>query len=108
VKTSEEATKFGVLPEEIVPFLDKLSGLPGIRVRGLMTMAPYTEDPEKSRFYFQRLRKVATLVTELLISDRKIRNITMQYLSMGMSQDFEVAIEEGANILRIGHAIFEN
>jgi len=75
--------------------------LPNVRVMGLMTIAPFSEDPENSRPYFQRLKKLA-----LLISVKRIKNVNMEYLSMGMSQDFEVAIDEGANMLRIGRAIF--
>lgn len=102
IKTSEEATKSGVLPEQTLPLVEQISELPGVKVTGLMTMAPFSDNPEGSRPYFQRLRKLA-----MLISDKRIRNVNMDYLSMGMTQDFEVAIEEGANILRIGRAIFE-
>jgi hypothetical protein len=102
VKTSEEATKFGVLPEHTLQLLEKMAELKFVRVCGLMTMAPFTDDPEMSRPYFHRLKKLASL-----ISTKTMRNVSMEYLSMGMTQDFEVAIEEGANILRIGHAIFE-
>lgn len=102
VKTSEEATKFGVLPEQTLPLLEKISLLKHVNVVGLMTMAPFTEHPEESRPYFHRLKKLSTLVAA-----KAMRNVKMEYLSMGMTQDFEVAIEEGANILRIGHAIFE-
>jgi PLP dependent protein len=101
IKTSEEATKFGVLPEHTLPLLEKISELPNVRVMGLMTIAPFSENSEDSRPYFQRLNKLATL-----ISDKRMRNVSMQYLSMGMSQDFEIAIEEGANMVRIGRAIF--
>lgn len=101
VKTSEEATKTGVLPEQMLPLLEKISELPNVRVMGLMTIAPFSENPENSRPYFQRLKKLT-----LLISVKRIKNVNMEYLSMGMSQDFEVAIDEGANMLRIGRAIF--
>ncbi|MFA5147489.1 MAG: YggS family pyridoxal phosphate-dependent enzyme [Candidatus Omnitrophota bacterium] len=101
VKTSEEATKFGVMPEHTLQLLEKISSLKYVSVVGLMTMAPFTEHPEESRPYFHRLKKLSTL-----ISAKAMRNVRMEYLSMGMTQDFEVAIEEGANILRIGHAIF--
>ncbi|MDD5073156.1 MAG: YggS family pyridoxal phosphate-dependent enzyme [Candidatus Omnitrophica bacterium] len=101
VKTSEEATKYGVLPEQALPLIEKIAVLPHIKVMGLMTMAPFTENPEDSRPYFERLKKLS-----LLILTKRIRNVDMRYLSMGMTQDFEVAIEEGANIIRIGHAIF--
>src|SRR3989338_41796 len=101
VKTSEEAAKFGVLPEHTLPLLEKISELPNVRVMGLMTIAPFSENPENSRPYFQRLKKLS-----LLMSVKRIKNVSMEYLSMGMSQDFEVAIDEGANMLRIGRAIF--
>jgi len=101
VKTSEEATKFGVLPEHTLPLIERISELPNVRVVGLMTMAPFSEDPENSRPYFERLKKLS-----LLISVKRIKNVNLEYLSMGMSHDFEVAIDEGANIVRIGRAIF--
>lgn len=101
VKTSEEATKYGVFPEQALPLIERMSALPNIKVMGLMTMAPFTENPEESRPYFQKLKKLA-----MLIRDKRIANVNLEYLSMGMTQDFEVAIEEGANIIRIGHAIF--
>ena len=101
VKTSEEATKYGVLPEQVLPLIERIAELPNIKVMGLMTMAPFTENPEDSRPYFQRLQKVA-----MLVSVKSVKNVRMDYISMGMTQDFEVAIEEGANIIRIGHAIF--
>ena len=101
VKTSEEATKTGVAPEGLLPLLEGISRLPNIKVSGLMTMAPFSEAPESSRPYYERLRKLS-----MLVSGKRIPNIHMEYLSMGMSQDFEVAIEEGANIVRIGRAIF--
>ncbi|MDD4879207.1 MAG: YggS family pyridoxal phosphate-dependent enzyme [Candidatus Omnitrophica bacterium] len=101
VKISEEATKYGVPPEQALPLIEKIAVLPNIKVLGLMTMAPFTENPEESRPYFERLRKLS-----LLILTKRVRNVDMRYLSMGMTQDFEVAIEEGANIIRVGHAIF--
>jgi hypothetical protein len=101
VKTSEDATKYGVLPEQVLPLIESIAVLPNIKVMGLMTMAPLAENPEDSRPYFRRLKKV-----ESLVSMKNIRNVRMDYLSMGTTQDFEVAIEEGANIIRIGHAIF--
>ena len=101
IKTSEEAAKYGVLPERALPLIEEIAVLPNIKIVGLMTMAPFTENPEDSRPYFQKLRKLA-----MLIRDKRIANAGMEYLSMGMTQDFEVAIEEGANIIRIGHAIF--
>jgi uncharacterized pyridoxal phosphate-containing UPF0001 family protein len=90
------------LPEHAVGLLEKVSELPNIKVTGLMTMAPVVPDPELARPYFSRVKKISAI-----ISDKRFRNVEMQYLSMGMTQDFEVAIEEGANIVRVGRAIFE-
>ncbi len=102
VRTSEEASKYGVLPDETLGLVEKISALPNIKVTGLMTMAPLVDNPEMARPYFKKLRQLSEAITE-----RKIENVDMRYLSMGMTQDFEVAIEEGANIVRIGRAIFE-
>ena len=101
VKTSEESAKHGVLPEQVLSLIEKIAVLPNIKVMGLMTLAPFTENAEDSRQYFQRVKKMA-----MLISMKNIKNVRIDYLSMGMTHDFEVAIEEGANIIRIGHAIF--
>jgi len=102
VKTSQEATKYGIVPEEVADLVDKMSVLPNLKITGLMTMAPIVDAPEKSRPYFRKLRELAEV-----IATKKIENVRMQWLSMGMTQDFEVAIEEGANMVRIGRAIFE-
>jgi uncharacterized pyridoxal phosphate-containing UPF0001 family protein len=82
-------------------FVKKVSKCKNIKVKGLMTIAPLVQDPEDARFVFKQLRKIF-----IDISRENIDNIDMDYLSMGMSNDFEVAIEEGANIVRIGTAIF--
>ena len=102
VKTSEEATKYGVAPEEVIALVEKAAALPNIKIMGLMTMAPVVLDAEEARPYFKRLREASEA-----IAAKKIDKVSMRYLSMGMTQDFEVAIEEGANIVRIGRAIFE-
>jgi len=101
VNLSGEATKFGALESEIFRILEPMASLKGISVKGLMTLPPYSEDPEASRPFFQQLRKLAEG-----ISRRKIPGMEMGELSMGMSQDFEVAIEEGATLVRVGTAIF--
>ncbi len=85
--------------EALVPALRHIGGLPHLQVRGLMTMAPYNEDPEESRPYFQRLRRLAEYLQEAL------PGLNFSELSMGMSGDYHVAIQEGATILRIGTAI---
>lgn len=100
VNVSGEATKHGFDPDELRETVSDLLQLPGIRIHGLMTMAPIVENPEEVRPYFRRLRE---LRDEL--SDR-YRQADWRHLSMGMTQDFEVAVEEGATIVRVGSAIF--
>jgi pyridoxal phosphate enzyme (YggS family) len=106
VNTSQEESKFGVSTENTIALLRDISNLDNICVRGLMTMAPLAGDPEDARPYFQGLRELRDKINEIKESlfNQKIK---MDFLSMGMSQDFEVAVEEGANMLRIGTAIFE-
>ncbi|MFQ6044447.1 MAG: YggS family pyridoxal phosphate-dependent enzyme [Candidatus Poribacteria bacterium] len=101
VNTSGEATKYGIKPEEIVGFMERASQYDHLRVRGLMTIGLFADDPEATRPCFQQLRALRDKVAKL-----NLPRIEMKYLSMGMTNDFEVAIEEGANILRIGTAIF--
>ncbi len=101
VNVAGEGTKGGVAPGGIPAVLDAAAGLPGIRVRGLMAIPPLAEDPEASRPYFRRLR---ALLAES--AQRAPRGVELAELSMGMSHDFEVAIEEGATIVRVGTAIF--
>ncbi|NLY18636.1 MAG: YggS family pyridoxal phosphate-dependent enzyme [Clostridiaceae bacterium] len=101
VNISGESTKTGIKPAELLPFLKKVSLYPNLRVMGLMTMAPYTENPESVRWIFRELKNIS-----VDMSRENIDNISMRYLSMGMSQDFEVAIEEGSDIVRIGSDIF--
>jgi pyridoxal phosphate enzyme (YggS family) len=96
VKISDEATKFGVEPSEAVSLVDKISEVSGIRVCGLMGMAPFVADPEETRPYFSKLKEL----WDRLPDEQRL------YLSMGMTQDFEIAIEEGSNMVRIGTAIF--
>lgn len=101
VNVSGEETKCGIKPEEVEPFLKELSKFSRIRVRGLMTIAPIVEDKEEVRPYFSKLRELSKE-----IKSKNIKNVRMDYLSMGMSEDFEIAIEEGANMVRIGRGIF--
>lgn len=96
VKISGEVTKFGTDAEDALRLTESMSQLSGVRVCGLMGMAPFVADPEETRPYFSQLR---TLWDKLPDEQRF-------YLSMGMTQDFEVAIEEGSNMVRIGTAIF--
>jgi pyridoxal phosphate enzyme (YggS family) len=101
VNIAGEKSKFGIYEDRVMDFVKKASKCKNIKVKGLMTIAPLVQDPEDARFVFKQLRKIF-----IDISRENIDNIDMDYLSMGMSNDFEVAIEEGANIVRIGTAIF--
>ena len=101
VNVSGEETKYGIKPEEVEPFLKEISEFPRIRVRGLMTIAPIVEDKEEVRPYFRKLRELSEE-----IKSKNIENVKMDYLSMGMTEDFEIAIEEGANMVRIGRGMF--
>jgi len=101
VNVSGEESKYGLRPEEVFTFLKEISVLPSIRVEGLMTMAPLCDNPENCRPYFRKLKELSEK-----IDAEKIENVKMVNLSMGMSNDFEVAIEEGSNMVRIGRAIF--
>lgn len=101
VNISGEETKFGISKEDVDDFLNELSTYDNIYVRGLMTIAPYAGNPEDVRNIFKKMRKKF-----IDIRSKNIDNISMDYLSMGMSNDYEVAIEEGANMVRIGTAIF--
>lgn len=101
VNVSGEETKFGCRPEEIKPLAQAISKCQRLKFVGFMTMAPFTEDPELARPYFRHLRQLRDdLVVALSLEPSALS------LSMGMSQDFEVAIEEGADFVRIGSAIF--
>ncbi len=101
VNVAEEESKFGIRPEELESVVRDISHLANVRVRGLMTVAPYTEDPESNRPYFRQMREFS-----VDIASKNIDNITMNVLSMGMTGDFEVAIEEGATHVRVGTGIF--
>ncbi len=101
VNVAGEETKFGVKPEETEDFVRRIAALPGIQVRGLMTIAPYTDNPEDNRPYFRALRNLS-----IDIAAKNIDNVSMLELSMGMTGDYEVAIEEGATFVRVGTGIF--
>jgi hypothetical protein len=101
VNISGEASKAGVGADDAAGLIREASKLGHIRVQGLMTMPPYSEDPEASRPYFRRLRELSTGIAQ-----EHIPHVAMKELSMGMSGDFEVAVEEGATLVRVGTAIF--
>ena len=98
---AEEESKFGLKMEEVIPFVENVSKMSHIRVRGLMTIAPFVENPEENRKIFADLHKLY-----VDIKDKNIDNGTASILSMGMTNDYEVAIEEGATMVRIGTGIF--
>ncbi|MCI5150965.1 MAG: YggS family pyridoxal phosphate-dependent enzyme, partial [Candidatus Electrothrix sp. MAN1_4] len=102
VNVGREPQKSGVLPEDAPELLQALQPLTNLRVRGLMTMPPYGRDPEESRLFFKSLKKLSL---ELAAKDNFYDNAAVE-LSMGMSGDFTVAIEEGATLVRVGTAIF--
>ena len=101
VNVADEESKFGIKVDECEEMVRKISVLPNITIRGLMTVAPFVENPEENRGYFRQLKQL--LVD---INSKKIDNVNMEVLSMGMTGDYEVAIEEGATIVRVGTGIF--
>ena len=101
INMAKEESKFGILPEDAPAFVEELSKLDNIRVRGLMTVAPFVENGEENRVYFRNMKQL--LVD---INAKKINNINMDVLSMGMTGDFVTAVEEGATIVRVGTGIF--
>jgi pyridoxal phosphate enzyme (YggS family) len=99
VNVAGEASKFGYQPERLLAELAALNALLRLEIHGLMTVPPYVTDPEKARPHFRRLRELKTECEQIL-------GAPLPHLSMGMSGDFEVAIEEGATMVRIGSALF--
>jgi PLP dependent protein len=101
VNIAKEDTKFGLKAEEVYPFLLEASKLENIHIKGLMTIAPFVENSEKNREHFRNLRQLS-----IDINLKNIDNVTMDVLSMGMTGDYEIAIEEGATLVRVGTGIF--
>ena len=101
VNMAKEESKFGLMPEEVMDVVDRIATLDNVRVEGLMTIAPFVKDPEENRKYFAALKQLS-----VDIRGKNVNNVNMSILSMGMTNDFEVAIEEGATMVRIGTAIF--
>jgi pyridoxal phosphate enzyme (YggS family) len=101
VNVGGEESKFGVTPEETTALVEQISHLPNIRIEGLMTSAPYVEDPEEDRACFANLRDLS-----VDIDSKKIDNVKVNALSMGMSNDYIVAVEEGSTMVRVGTSIF--
>ena len=101
VNVAEEDSKFGVKVEEVLSLVQEIAKFPHIRIKGLMTIAPYVENPEENRNVFARLQKLSVDIAE-----KNIDNVSVEILSMGMTNDYEVAIEEGATMVRVGTGIF--
>ena len=101
VNVAEEDTKFGVTVEETLPLIEEISKLSNIQVKGLMTIAPYVDNPEENRPVFRRLKKLS-----VDIDSKNMNNVYMDILSMGMTNDYQVAVEEGATMVRVGTGIF--
>ena len=101
VNVAREESKFGIFPEDLEALVDEIAKLPHIQVDGLMTIAPFVPDPEENRPVFRELRKLS-----VDISAKKVDNVNMSVLSMGMTNDYQVAIEEGATMVRVGTGIF--
>ncbi len=101
VNIAEEESKFGIHKEETISLVREVAALPHIRIQGLMTIAPYVENPEDNRAYFRGIKQLS-----VDIARENIDNVSMDCLSMGMTGDYEVAIEEGATMVRVGTGIF--
>lgn len=101
VNVAQEDTKFGISLEEAIPLIEDISKLAHIQIKGLMTIAPYVEDPEENRSVFRKLKQLS-----VDIRDKNMNNVYMDILSMGMTNDYQVAVEEGATMVRVGTGIF--
>ncbi len=101
VNVAGEESKYGVSPEDAPELVEKIASLPAIKIQGLMTIAPFTENPEENRPFFRKLKQLC-----VDIERKNIDNVNMSVLSMGMTGDYSVAIEEGATCVRVGTGIF--
>ena len=101
VNVAQEESKFGINAKETEELIRKIEKFEHVRIKGLMTIAPYTEDPESNREYFREIKKLS-----VDIRDKNIDNVSMDVLSMGMTGDYMVAVEEGATMVRVGTGIF--
>ena len=101
VNVAQEESKFGLKPEEVLPFIEQIASFPHIQIKGLMTIAPYVENAEENREIFRELNKLS-----VDIAAKNINNVTMSVLSMGMTGDYMVAVQEGATMVRVGTGIF--
>lgn len=101
VNIAGEASKFGISAEDTKLLAEEIAGLENVRIKGLMLIAPYVSDPEENRVHFQKMKQLS-----VDIADKNIDNVSMEILSMGMTGDYTVAIEEGATMVRVGTGIF--
>lgn len=101
VNIAHEESKFGISAEDVILLVEEISRLENIRIKGLMTIAPYVENPEDNRLYFRKIKQLSVDIT-----NKNIDNVSMEILSMGMTGDYMVAIEEGATMVRVGTGIF--
>lgn len=101
VNCAGEESKFGVSPEETFPLVKEISVLPFVHIKGLMTIAPYTERPDENRKYFRMLEQLSVDIRR-----KSVDNVSMDILSMGMTNDYEAAVEEGSTYVRVGTGIF--
>lgn len=101
VNIAEEESKFGTSRAEAIQLVEEMAKLPHIHVKGLMTIAPFVEDPEENRKYFRQIKELSVDITK-----KNIDNVSMSVLSMGMTNDYMVAVEEGATMVRVGTGIF--
>ncbi len=101
VNVAGEDTKFGVTPEETIGLVESMAALPNLNIEGLMTIAPFVNNPEENRPVFSKLKQLS-----VDIAMKNINNVSMRVLSMGMTNDYEVAIEEGSTMVRVGTGVF--
>lgn len=101
VNVAQEESKFGLKPEEVLPLIEQIADFSHIRIKGLMTIAPYVDNAEENREIFRELKKLS-----VDIAAKNINNVTMSVLSMGMTGDYMVAVQEGATMVRVGTGIF--
>ncbi len=101
INIAKEASKFGIAPEDAKQFIEEMMHLDNLKIRGLMAIAPYTEDSEENRPYFQKMKQLS-----VDIARENIDNVSMDILSMGMTGDYITAIEEGATMVRVGTGLF--
>ncbi len=101
VNIAQEESKFGISADDTIQLVEEIAALPNLAIKGLMTIAPFVTDPEENRTYFQQIKQLS-----VDIKIKNIDNVSMDVLSMGMTGDYEVAIEEGATMVRVGTGIF--